>query len=847
MNIPDILLRKAVSEIWRNPHGDEQAIFRAVRLTPTYGVRNILNLPFSKIELPSTDVNYAVYEIGNRVATSIGVDLNIDWWVPFKTVMDADQILIYAFVAGRMLHLDDCYIRKDETGNIVIAVTYEPNRLLLDLNLPLHLRFYSNIATVGGVLVPADKVTVDSYTYSSDSYGDYLSFLSNLISLDKSGFVFLYKNGTFIGHTVPAFATLTTGDILEYVNDPMILHSETFNIATLDSFESSRDGRKKLIVSMLGSEYIYADDTELYLTGTTTEGVKIGQYIPKLYPSTLRHLTYKDLSVDFTVLEAAMVELSALPEAGTGLGNFQLEIYYRDNKQVRRMLLDGNRTADLMNLPVVIRKQALTGMLAGNSDWHANTLESSPYNTWLSSEYPYLLLENLPRVYSLYSAVNAIESLYQRPGETEWRLPPAVSNGGGTLMMLDSDGYTPRNVVYNGSNHSAEIVPDAKGYEIFYPAVGAGFPIDTVVNASNPLDTIVEDGFGILCYYRDGKELLIAVNGRDYTLEDGKNQTAIKWSATMIGKDRYVRLAQRSVRWSKTFQLHEIYAGFDVYNGTPIANDVGMGHLYVWVNGRYMIETLDYYLLDSKIYLCSNREDLLDGSSLVVVYTGLPDIGLEHKTVSKWGWVRHGKVSVDDTYDLYSNRDRMFFADGRAIPEADITGDEGLLDLQGLGDIKDGSPYAIVPTVQFSRPEDYKDLIDTISNEQSLDKRHSDWLSIVYPQNQDTGLITITSKYDLVSILMDRVIVAIKSGRLQITRVEYSETAIFEMLAPWRHLLSIDPTQFDHDLDYVEIHPRWIDDITKVTVQEFNFLNDVNKLALNGQVLGLNTYLQITT
>lgn len=850
MSIRDFLYENAVKDVWVNPHGDRNVMFKANMISRHSGVVNTLILPYDEIEMPISGTRYTVYELGGVVPEKIGIDVPLPGWVSLDALSHQAQVYITIFSRGRMASLTGAYIQILPSKTVIIAIDYSINNRVLSLKDDMYVRFYSNIYYEHSGAINK-RLTNGTYINQTDNVGAYLVFsnLINSIRVAIGVLPLIYLNGLYLPDGVPNFNKLVSGDRIDYIVDPLIMNVDAVRIEDMEAYTSILDQAFKMIVS-LDSNYnnIYVDDMEFYITGVRTDGIRVGAYLPRLAPSSIRMLTYTDWAINSAQVTGRLDELKNMIDSSLILNSVKLYVLRRDNGETRDNLLDSSRIPDLMNLPTAIRKTLLAGINSNLPIWNASSLEDCAFNHWVSLEGDDNTGNSITGVYSRHAALSVLERVRKLHGNTDWSLPPSASDGGGILVMHNPDGSGIIPVIYSASNHTNETYANGKGYEVFYPGYHQGYPLDILVPAGTLTDTLIENGFGIFIYYDNDSTLVPAIYGTDYQLTEVGNQTQINWSNDLYQYDRYIRTSQKLVFFTlHAITLVDIIAGIDMYNGRTKLHDVGMSTLCVWYNDHYMVEGLDYHVLNGRIYLVSNNKWWTDTAKLDVIYAGLPDSSLKHVVKGNWGWIKYGQVTNNNVYDLYAYRNKLFYIDGVAVPFNEIQEAEHYINKITIGHSPyiDGTPYAIVDVVQFTRDEELNTIVRTAETERLIDEDISNILSLLDPQSPIRGTITINSKYDLVSPLMNKLIDDILLGVLVLDVITYSDSDLMDILMPYQQLLRIDPTQMNHDLDFVEIHPKWTSTVVDVTTAQYNFLNRVNEYALYGNVYGLNLYLNL--
>ena len=849
MNFYDVLKEIALTRYWANPHADSNSIFKTVRLSAARGDISKFTLDVISYNLPDDVNRYMLYTIGNVSPTTLGIRNYSCGWELLEERMSNAEMLLYAFIRGRMAILKNSYFCVMDDGSVLFALDYQKNSSL-ELTDDLYIKFYSNVYYESPQQTLANHLTFNHYEHSG-VFAEYLSFSLDLTDAIKNtiGHPFIYYNGLILPDGLLDFNKLQIGDKLEYIVDPMIIDKYDLPIDLLNSFSSKLDGTEKVIASIDSPlSNVYVDDIEFFVSGIRSDGTRIGAYFPRLNEDVIRMLTFKDWSLSSLLLEGRLDELRNFIEVSNVLSAFTLHIYRRENKQQKPIILDPNRIADLMNLPLGVRIEALSGVNSTVSIWQASALENCKFNQWVSCDFKNVYSFDITGLYAREGAIEVIESVHKPDYGTSWLLPPMANSDGGVLISYDNNGVNPTFTHYDILNHANAPYVNGTGTEIFLPNAQNNAPLDTILPANDNTVLTVPIGFGIFCYYYNGNELIYAVDGQDYTLADNGTVTTITWNSSLIKYERYVRESRNYVMYNANVSLSDIRAGINVYGSRPYAHHIGMETLWVWYNGRYMVEGLDYVLHNGLLFLLYITPQAADVASLSVIYVGLPTKELTHKTSVLWNWIKSGTITENTVYDLMMYRNKLFFINGMSIPFSMIKEAEGYVDkIRELSsfNIITGMPYAIVDKPTFSRTEYLDNYTETKLGKDVVDKEIVDFITAIYPQVVPKGLYIFPSKYDLVSPLMDKLIVDILSGSLIIPNIELSNEALLMMLVQYQDCLNYDPCLMNHDLGFVEIHPCWTSEKRIVNLVSYNFLSRVNSLVLKNNVIGLNLYLLI--
>ncbi len=852
MGIKEYLHEVALNKIWENPHADRNAIFLTSKISRPYGTIGELDLGFNTIDMPTINRRYMVFSLGKEYLSDIGIDDYPLVWKSLHEITANSQVAITLFSNGRLAILDGAYLKVTETGDLVIALDYQLNITLLHMEANVYIRFYSNVYYSKTAPLVNKRLVSGTLVYDANDNSSYIRisvFLRNLTTQVNA--LTLYLNGLYLPNGLPSENILKTGDVLEYLLDPSIMEINSLVVADLESYLSADNTTKNIISLDTLDGGVYVDDIDFYCIGTMDNGLTAGVFFPRLSPRVISQLTYKDWALNANMLLARFNELRDFVDTpNNNVTNLKIYILRRNNNLIKPRILDSSRIMDLMNLPTDIRVQAITGVNSTFPMWQAKNLEICPFNKWINLELPEIETSDFNGVLNRDEAIGLLENVRLLDGNTDWSLPALASNGGGTLLTYSSidGGIIP--VGYSPLDHVNETYPNGLGCEIFLPGLNATLPLDKIVDAGNAHPVNIESGFGVFIYYHNNGEFIKARYNIDYTLTDNLDVTTINWSTAICQYTRYIRTSQKRVFYTISVTLDDITAGIDLYRDREVEFDIGMGNLFVWFNNCYLTYGLDYGIIDGKLWLMVNQPVMPDVHSLTVLYVGLPNQTFKFVDTGIRGWIRHGKITDDNVYELYEHRNKLFFLGGRAIPFSAIHEAEGYVDkLRTITGVSyaDGLPYVIVDKPQFTRDEDLDKFLPTKISEAILDKALSTFISALYPQQPTPGIITIPSKYDIVSPFMNSIISAVVNGEIIANHNTYSLQDVYDLTEQYLHLLKIDPciTLNDLDFTYVNVHPKWTTELTVFNLNQYTFILKVNEMLLNSRIVLINVYITV--
>lgn len=847
MNISKVLLDRAILDIWGNPSEDNRVVIKATRLSKDQGNYQYVEIDLLYYHLPNNTRCFDLFELGKLDIKQLGLPNECyDRWISLTSLINTYQISLKIISNKKIVSLTNGYIKSHPDGNILIALDHSINSGLDIISNDLYLQFYTCIYYRTDNKVLSNKLSYTTYvhdTSNSDTIYDTFINIYEAITTNKT----LFFNGVLYNGTFPSYFNLKQNDTFIYYKDPLISIEYSTLLSNLTTYTSTLDSCDKYILSIEQDDLFFIDDIDFYLT-IDKNGITYGLYIPKIDNSYFRMLTYKEFSINKFIVDEYTTLLGTILNI-SDFSNLKILVKFRDNKVYKGNFQDDDKLHFLMKFPQDIRLRVINGDLSNLvSFWNANYLETAKLNLWISKYSTYVLTEsNLQYLYSFNSAIKTLERLYQKRNESIWRLPPLISNYSGDLVNF-TDGNKDIGIYLNHQNLNDNPITSTFGYEFVLPFISSEKPIDILVEPNTFTTTIDEVDIGLLCYYYDVTNGLTLLNKDiDYTIEKTNINTIITWLDLNIYRTRYVRLANRGILIKQTILLENIHIPIDLYNGRlglDAYYDIGFGYIYVWCNGKYLIEGLDYVVVDGKFRLLKIIRGVTT-FNFDIIYTGLPDESLTHEIKGSWGWVINGKIGCNYQYDLYNDLNKLYFVDGLIKDISELYTEEPYGLSGSIIPHPNGVPYAIVPYPKFIDTRELLTLVHTESNELTKNNSIKALLAEVYPIIPDESLMVITNKYLVSSLLMDKLIDDIKDGTLIITQSDYTLNEINTVLTSYQEYLTKDVANYDHDMRFLEIHPRLTQDVTSVNLNSYNFLNKVNELKLGGRVSAFNLYLNI--
>jgi hypothetical protein len=260
------------------------------------------------------------------------------------------------------------------------------------------------------------------------------------------------------------------------------------------------------------------------------------------------------------------------------------------------------------------------------------------------------------------------------------------------------------------------------------------------------------------------------------------------------------------------------------------------GRLDLWLNNRRLVKGLDYYINYPELVIV-NKEYLLDGPTQNVSFRAYgfcnPDMSIRGS--KQVGFVENGLLSYNGQYDLRDDKVVQITVDGRSLTRNDVKFPEDGWGV-GVSSQYEGRPYEVSDVVVPIRGVTDYDTYLLRERSVNLDKRVSDYLTTKFPEHVFPDLPAVLEAYKVYSPFLNKLIRDIVRGVFLIPSTIQTDRQVMTSVQAYRYLLAYDPCVLGVNDTFVVIHPvaTW-GTITVKSIQ-YNFLERVIALLLNGKV-----------
>lgn len=845
----NFLLQHALSNVWCAPRQDLSTIMTLARITGYGGVFNEFRIGPHLYALPTKRQRYHVFQIGQLSTKLMGIEASKIEWHNFAEVCAAENMVVDIYNQfGVQYPRFETWFKITKNNNVLIAIK---DQTKIDIKNPadiITLRTYSpSYFMINSPATELDEIVAEGRNCLSV---DDILYLQNKVEKHrlKPGAVICHVNGKHVANI--NLITVQLGDVVEYLYDASIYKTIDFKIKDLQTFTSKLDTKRKYLLHYSSATKVdtidYYDDIDIYLVAPLKRSEFSGIYYHRNTPDAVRMVTHRDYSVPVTTLLGFVQDREQWgdPEELT------LKLYIRRSGWKRPLLRDSNRIMELYKMTDSRIMGAMLGLHATIPEWRAENLENSFYTKIMSAKGMDISLSDIEKAYG-YNTISKIigdspVSVYLHSGQKLVDVPPVMQSFS-TAYEFDKNGkflvfyshiagqvYSPRNpyteyvqfITGTGSQQldeyydkSIALLSNKNDYRFYICPKVVGMP-----------NNEWEDVTGSFKYgITNGKVEWLIDHEEFHTLVRG-NSSFLAYTFTDLCADGIIEFNITSLARKLGNPLG------------PYPMSVKMGRLDLFLNGRYLIENVDYIMHFPRVVII-NKEYLITPNvmpqSIHVRWTGFCDEQLEHEGYKDAGFVQYGQLSRNGYFNLRDDRVCDIFVDGLLTPRDKFSFAEDNIGANML-DPNNGAPYVIRDVLVATRGMTIADSQTLRKQAREADDRFEGYLTTWLPEVKPDDPNVIRKHYQVFSPMICKIISDLDNGILNDQRIyaHYNDSLVTELCARYMWLLDFDPTQAANlpDLRYVSIHPTNAFTEKELTIWHYKFVERVINLYMKGKV-----------
>lgn len=850
-------------------------------------------LPFA--DSLTNSLYFHVYHIGQIPTHLLGIDVVENKWIGIDKIADEMECYVNVYLDnGYVVPRSKCYLMRTWPGkNILLAIENDPKmtfgsskvfntgtnsaqiRANTLNNQDINVRFYTNERFFSAQR-RSQAVNADNQMYFET--GNYTAQVKKRIETNKNSPV---KQGWFVldglvmnyEAAIDSYPRLMDKEISVY-RDETIIGVEYHRLQDLRVFTSTKNRNiKKYIINLdtTPERLIYWNDVEYYLGRMDGLGFR-GLCIPMLRQDPITTLTNKTHAIRTDVITDLMNSVDWLVDSD----NVYLMAVVRQGGVEAGLIHQHTRIEELFKLPEPVVLSAMSGVNALLNEWKAAELEHDDYASIVEASYDAIIPDMVFNAYG-YNAITR----YHHPNPLKVEDYTLV-NGKRWYSVQLSNAASERNKLLKVGASLVEVIEyDKDGLMLGrrrFPYSNGGLLIadqiydrdvaliehyinsveDTSLAAGEIYSTRVEDNdlaaFGFAAYistsdssqanpkWLDVTSIKSYYHLTDTVKTDGTKVKTLVWNTSVlneIGAKPMVRINNRVS--FKTFNVKDLNKGYRSFPVITIPNtsngkiQVEPGSIDVWLEGRLLIEDIDYVVKWPNIYVGRRVADI-NTAKVSIRLSGIANADTsQHEKARETGFVKDGMLSVNGFYDIRNDRNIQINVGGALCHRDEVSFDEKPTNYRREFD---GRPYQIKDYITPVELYTNRSTAEEKAKSEEIDQKVMHYLNEYLPNsNTEVGVINHT-RWMVVSLFLDDIIGRLKNGWLA-TELKSDFTA--EQVDVWvkdvLYLLEVDVSYFEStNRNYIRLIPHGKPTTVSLTAFQYKFVDMVASRYLSDKV-----------
>lgn len=845
----DYLVNHALKNVWCTPNQDMQSIVKPQRLTPYAGVLNFVTVLWRKHALPVSNAYFHIYQIGQIHPQLMGLLDISEQWKKISETCEEEALIVDIYTAkGVHLPRTKSWYMVTPDKNLILAIPIELS-IPADLNNEaIFVRFYSN-AYFNSVEadINDDFIRVRGGTMESTQDIQNLANAYNTAAALPNGHVTAYVNG-FVVDAIDLI-NAAIGSIAEYVYDSSIYAVKSWLVADLPTFVSTLDTKHKYLLHYpeAGIRGInYQDDIDVFLVkpgvGNRFKGVSYNRN----FTDSIRMVTHKDYSIAVPYL----VTLAGYRADWADPEELQVKVHLRKAGYMRPLVFENNRISELYKLSNTDVVAAMVGMDSSVPVWRAPVLEASAYTrimrllatqitrSEVQAAYGYnavsKILADTPQATTLASGNQVIDVPY---GLTS-RATAFEYDVNGLLIGWSLHQYGTRYTCANSTARLVEMITGLGGerldeyygertlqldlraeYRMYQCDIVGGIPSYDWVDVTDTSAYSV-NSTGLLTWLSPELNWYPMIRS---------NKNILAYGLSIAPQQGVLRF---------NLQAHEAHNGVV----TNWNQKVPLGEYDIFLNGRSLIEGLDYYVDFPEVVIVNKRyltQPATANQLITVRGSGFCKTDLTREVPGDRGFIAQKLLSTNNKFDLRDDKVLRITVDGALYARDELLFAENNSGVT-VPDALNGAPYQVRDIVVPLRGSLTDNTYTLRALSKAIDIQVADYLTLKVPEAELVGNNVIAQKFELYSPFCCAIITDLAAGNLVDARINgtYNDNVAMEICAAYTTLLPFDPCLEPHtpDARYVEIHPHNLNTTITLTVAQYKLVRAAVRLFLNNKV-----------
>lgn len=844
MTTSDYLIQHARDNVWCTPDQDFQVILAPARISPPQGIRNNIRVLWTMVNLPTKTDWYHVYQVGEITPKLLGLLGTANTWISLQEHANKEWVLSDVYTkTGIQFPRFETYVLRTKDNNVLIAVKDQP--VLGNISKQtIYIRFYSNaffsraskVDGVDGIQVRGTKIL--NSVHLMQFQGGFRN------SLKRKGHTYVFING-YLRHDVNV-STVKIGDIVEFVWDSSIKRIVELPINQIPTYLSTLDQKEKYLIhpdGEIGETIEYRDDVDFFLINRSTDYIYDGIYYHKNQEDSVRMLTHRDYGIPVPYVNGYVQDHPVWND----VNRLTVRLHIRESGYHRPLVDEHHRIKELYKLSRADRFLAFTGTESSLWFWHCENLEKSFYTAIMRSKGIQIDREMVQRAYGYNAAAKLLgDSPIKIPENKDYVRLPFGLRKDSTIYEYDDqgillghyhhvDGYH-----YPTRNRNCKLIEGIVGIgdytlptqyqkpvQVLNPQMSHRF-YTTDIYAGSPTNNWRD--------VSDSPSVTVVNDLATWNVDPSIEYTMVRSDSHFLAYSLLLNYRDGVLK----FTLNSREQRSDgTWSESPVL--VPFARLDLWLNGRALVENLDYFVQWPEI--CIVNKEYVDFSAvdaeqkITVRAYGHCGKDLERDPVADYGFVTSGLLSKNKRFDIRDDKVIRLVVEGSVYDRSAFTFSEDDSGVR-ISAARNGAPYQITHEIVPLRGTTNKETYLLRKESQSVDNLISDFLTQRLPEAPEPLPNPIPRLYQIYSPFCSKVMYDLLHGIIEMDdfKGQYSDMAVKDRLESYRHLLVYEPTFKDIDFDYVSVHPHNLYTEVTLNVYQYRFLLRAVRLFLNDKV-----------
>lgn len=837
----ELLIKKAVSQVWQNPSKDNQVIVEMTRISPRNGYKGVGTVSWDAVETPMKEGYFHFYQLGDNWTGDFSLIAKKNQWYRLDDWCKVIDLVIHVYNGqGVLIPVSNVFTIRLYNDNLIIAI--KVNDRIVNLNTDkVYIHFYRN-NFYSDIQKDSQQPHIEYYNNMHTRKTNVKSFLEMRHYIDTvrtKGKTRLTLNGYLVENLDPRH--VVDGDITEIYYDMSIRKVVDIPFNKLRTFKSDLDQKYKYLIHPPKDDVEcidYLDDVDFFICKKDRRLKQVkGVYYHRNQKDAVRMVTHRDYSLPVPYVMACVEHLDNDPD----LDDFFIRLYVRDNGPRKTLIEDVNMIKSMYHLDDDKIYEAMLTVDSTIPEWRAHHLESSAYTHLMRCDYTDITLPLVLDAFGYSTIASTIANPNHRvkkdPNGNYFILPEGLQSVS-TIFEYNRHGLL---LNWWVNRNTKKYYPRSEDCVFIEAIAGEGQDDLTIHIGTKAFDLKHETSYRIYLSDMEGNKILENwhdVTNGDHILIDGIH-CSLKYNelnqiALALGDDRFLCY---DTEISGQDGVYDFRLTYGIEHTTPLI--IPPGKIDIWMNGHALVEGIDFFIDFPNVCITTKEYAQERARQKVTVRcTGFPfDVKgvLKRVLPREIGYIEHDRLSVDAHYDLHHDRVIRTVVDGGVFDPSVVHFDEdGTANTERLSE--DGRPYAIeTPYINLKGSMNIA-LYQSQIQDYDLTKRASDYLTINLPKPNRDKPPVIRDKYNLYSPFLSRITLDIIQGRLFTPNVKASAQVVDKVVDKYKRYLTLDPAYLGYNEEFANVHPHNQKYVLELNAKDMAFLERINKTYLNGKV-----------